>query len=88
MLFLCAGYGLGFIAARMLHIKCLVAFSPEVSRTDLPGTDEGAFDAVEKYLKYLHGLADGKYHGKVSHEEKLFKRRNELFENPSMVRCV
>jgi hypothetical protein len=79
---------LGFIAARMLDVKCLVTFSPEVSRTDLPDTDDGAFEAVEKYLKYLHSLADGEYRGKALHEKMLFKRRNELFENPALVRCV
>ena len=79
---------LGFIAARMLDVKCLVTFSSEVSRTDLPDTDEGVFEAVEKYLKYLCGLADGEYRGKALHEKMLFKRRNELFENPAWVRCV
>ena len=79
---------LGFIAARMLDVKCLVTFSSEVSRTDLPDTDDGAFEAVEKYLKYLHGLADGEYRGKAPHEKMLFKRRHELFENPAWVRCV
>lgn len=79
---------LGFIAARMLDVKCLTAFSPEVSREDLPEDEAGTFEAVEKYLKYLCTLADGEYREKASCEKELFKRRNELFENPALVRCV
>ena len=79
---------LGFIAARMLDVKCLVTFSPEVSRADLPDTEDGTFEAVEKYLKYLCNLADGEYRGDEPQEKILFKRRNELFENPSVVRCL
>jgi len=71
----------------MLDIKCFVTFSPEVSHADLPDTEDGTFEAVEKYLKYLCSLADGEYRGEVPHEKMLFKRRNELFENPSVVRC-
>ena len=79
---------LGFVAARMLNIKCLTAFSPEISRADLSEAEAGTFEAVEKYLKYLCGLADGEYRAEASPEKMPFKRRNELFENPALVRCV
>ena len=79
---------LGFIAARMLDIKCLTTFSPEVSHADLPDSDGGTFEAVEKYLKYLCSLADGEYRGNAPHEKVFFRLRNELFENPALVRCV
>ena len=79
---------LGFIAARMLDIQCLTAFSPKVSHDDFPDAEGGTFEAVEKYLKYLCNLADGEYRGNAFCEKVLFKRRNELFENPALVRSV
>ena len=79
---------LGFIAARMLDIKCLTAFSPEVSRADFPDAEDGTFEAIEKYLKYLCSLADGEYCVNALREKMFFKRRNELFENPSLVKCI
>jgi len=79
---------LGFIAARMLDIKCLTAFSPKVSHDDFPDAEGGTFEAVEKYLKYLCNLADGQYREEKLNGKVPFTRRNELFENPALVRCV